>query len=170
MKVGGEAAALLYGDGVGQGPGEEEEEDDEEEEEEKKKKGGEPAHPPTATFPASTADVICGKFSPRRPPEAGRTRGVNNAPRGHRDGGLGVCPSPPRDPSARAAPAGTGPTSLTHTPFPCALLLSYPAGLVIPYPLFPQGLTLLAWPSPAPRGPPRVSVLKHGVHAMRSCR
>lgn len=35
MRAGGEAAALLYGDGAGQGPGEEEEEE-----------GGEPAHPP----------------------------------------------------------------------------------------------------------------------------
>lgn len=35
VRAGGEAAALLYGDGAGQGPGEEEEEE-----------GGEPAHPP----------------------------------------------------------------------------------------------------------------------------
>jgi len=34
---------------------------------------------PAAAFPASTADVICSKSSPRRPPEAGRTRGANNA-------------------------------------------------------------------------------------------
>jgi len=36
VRAGGEAAALLYGDGAGQGPAEEEEEEEE---------GGEPAHP-----------------------------------------------------------------------------------------------------------------------------
>lgn len=71
-----------------------------------------------AAFPASTADVICGKSSPRRPPEAGRTRGANNAPRGRRARGAPrVClPARPGDP--RAPPVPGSPCPLRASPRP----------------------------------------------------
>lgn len=92
VRAGGEAAAILYGDGAGQGPGEEEEE------------GGEPAHPPRRRRLSSIHSwchlrQILPAAAPGSRKDAGGEQRPEGMPRGAPRAWL---PARPWDPWARA--------------------------------------------------------------------